>query len=100
MDPTGMNDPLPPEAPSAEMLIAQGQREQILISQGQLTQLSAISHLLGSQIAQGTLVKFDGDPCKFQHWVRSIGKCTLLADSGRLNMQSNGPRWKNRAPRA
>ena len=81
MDPTGDNVPLPPDPPAPEVLIAQGQREQIQISQGQLTQLSTISHLLGSQTAQSSLTKFNGDPKKFQDWVRSFEKYALLVNN-------------------
>ena len=81
MDPTGANIPLPADQPAPEVLIAQGQREQIQISQGQLTQLNTISHLLGSQAAQSSLIKFNGDPKKFQDWVRSIEKYALLVNN-------------------
>ena len=77
----GANIPLPPDAPSPEMLMAQGQREQIHISQGQLTQLSTISHLLGSQAAQSSLAKFNGDPKQFQNWIRSTDKYALLVNN-------------------
>ena len=71
--------PLPPDPVSPEIAIAQGKREQIEISQGQLRQLSMISHLLGTQNAQTSLNRYGGDPKKFQQWVRSLEKHALLA---------------------
>ena len=70
--------PLPPETISPEIAIAQGQREQIVICQGQLDQFSTISHLLGTQNAQATLMRYGGDPKKFQEWIRSLEKYQLL----------------------
>ena len=57
--------PLPPDPVSPEIAIAQGQREQIEISQGQLRQLSMISHLLGTQNAQTSLNRYGGTPRNF-----------------------------------
>lgn len=76
--PLGYDVPLPPDTVAPEALLAQGQREQIAVSQGQLAQLSNISHLLGRQSAQTSLFKFDGDPKRFQDWIRSLEKYVLL----------------------
>ena len=78
----GYNVPLPSETVAPEVAMAQGQREQIEISQGQLKQLSAISHLLGTQNAQTSVIRYGGDPKKFQQWIRSLEKHTLLTSVG------------------
>lgn len=69
--------PLPPDI-TAEVAIAHGLQEQILVSKGQLEQLTAVTHLLGTQNAQTSLMKYGGEPKKFQEWVRSLEKYTIL----------------------
>ena len=76
--PVGQNIPLPQDPTPPEIALSQVQREQIEISQGQLRQLSTISHLLGTQNAQASLIKYNGDPKKFQEWMRSLEKYALL----------------------
>ena len=51
-------DPIPPE-----VAIAQGQREQISIRVSWNN--NTIGHLLGTQNAQATLMKYGGNPKKF-----------------------------------
>ena len=57
----GLDVPLPPEPVPPEVAMAQGQREQIAISQRQIDQLSTITHLIGMQNAQALLDKDGGD---------------------------------------
>ena len=70
--------PLPPDPVPPEVILAQGQREQVEIGRGQLQQLNTIGHLLGTQNAQASLTKYSGDPKKFQDWIRSLEKYQLL----------------------
>ena len=74
----GQNIPLPSEASPAEMLLAQGLQEQIAVGKGQLGQLATVSHLLGIQNAQTSILKYRGDPKSFQDWMRSLEKHALL----------------------
>ena len=70
--------PLPAEEPSAEVLLAQGIREQLVVSQGQLEQLTTVNRLLGSQNAQSSIIRYDGNPKQFREWTRSLEKYSLL----------------------
>ena len=60
------------------MLLAQNLQEQLSIHRGQLEQLSAVTHLLGTQSAQTSLTKYSGDPKKFLDWIKSLEKYSLL----------------------
>lgn len=76
------DDPLPPEPLSPEIILANGIQEQVTIGKGQLSQLTTVSNLISTQNAQTSLLRYGGDPKKFQDWIRSLDKYVLLTGEG------------------